>query len=456
MKTLFSQYYQRNHWKDPESRSGPGSTLEYTKNLRARLPELFDKFNINTVLDAPCGDFNWMKHVVENYDITYLGCDIVPEIVRDNQKYVTDKIQFSELDITCDKLPDADLMICRDCLFHFSEEYIWKFLNNLAQSNIKYLLTSSHINNTQNKNIKVGDFFTLNLFAFPYNFDRSGVLFSIDDWAGKYQPREMILVSRDYIKQVLDCRENFGTSEIDRLTNNTNENIKRKPTKAYILRIDTPISKEYAEICSRSCDAVGLAWEYVDGYQNMTGRAAWCKTGVKMKFHEEHKFIENPKSKEKAECCSAGHGLIWKKIAEGSDDAAIILEHDSIMLHPVDVDISDNQIVVLGYKIANPEKYDHKKAGPPTEIKSIKAHEGAHAYAITKKTAQILIEEVERKGLLGCIDNAYFLKNRKTSVPISITDPISALGWIRESTIWSRAASNNYEFIESFQRHYKQ
>lgn len=442
MKTLFSQYYQHNRWKDPESRSGPGSTLEYTKNLRARLPELFDKFNINTVLDAPCGDFNWMKHVVENYDITYLGCDIVPEIVRDNQKYVTDKIQFSELDITCDKLPDADLMICRDCLFHFSEEYIWKFLNNFAQSNIKYLLTSSHINSTQNKNIKVGDFFTLNLFAFPYNFDRSGVLFSIDDWAGKYQPREMILVSRDYIKQVLDYRENY-------------ENIKRKPTKAYILKIDTPISNEYAESCAKSCDAVGLKWEYIQGYQNMTGKAAWCKTGIKMKFDETYQYIEDPKSRDKAECCSAGHALMWKKIAEGPDEATIILEHDSIMLQPINIDIPDNAIVVLGYKVKDPENYDHKTAGPPAELKSIKAHEGAHAYAITKRTAQIMIEEIESRGLLGCVDNAYFLKSRKTSVPIYIADPTPAVGWLRQSTIWGNSAARNYELIESFKKHYK-
>lgn len=232
-----------------------------------------------------------------------------------------------------------------------------------------------------------------------------------------------------------------------------------KPSKAFILRIDTPISKEYAETCSQSCDDIGLAWEYVDGYQNMTGRAAWCKTGIKMKFSEEYKFIENPKAKEKAECCSAGHGLIWKKIAEGPDEAAIILEHDSIMLHPVDIEIPDNMIVVLGYKLVDPTKYNHVQAGPPTSIintRGHRAHEGAHAYAITKKTAQILIEEIERKGLLGCVDNAYFLKNRKTSVPISITSPISALGWIRESTIWGKAATRNYSYIESFEKNFKE
>lgn len=205
MKELFSGFYKQNRWSNPESRSGPGSTLEYTENLRARLPELFAEFEIGVVLDAPCGDFNWMKEVVANCDISYTGCDIVPEIVESNQQYASDRVQFRQLDITSDELPYADLMICRDCLFHFSEEYIWKFLNNFAQSGITYLLTSSHINdNKKNQNIDVGEFWPLNLFVEPYNFDRNCVLFSIDDWIGRYEPREMILVSRDHVEQVVN------------------------------------------------------------------------------------------------------------------------------------------------------------------------------------------------------------------------------------------------------------
>ena len=38
------------------------------------------------------------------------------------------------------------------------------------------------------------------------------------------------------------------------------------PTKAYILRIDTDISREYAKLCAESCDRVGLPWEYFEGY----------------------------------------------------------------------------------------------------------------------------------------------------------------------------------------------
>lgn len=228
----------------------------------------------------------------------------------------------------------------------------------------------------------------------------------------------------------------------------------RIPSIAYILKINTPLSNEYAKVCSDSCDQVGIEWEYFQGYQNMKGRAAWCKTGIKMKFQEKYNHIENPSSAEKAECCSAGHASIWKKIAEGEHESAIILEHDAIMLHSINIEIPDNMIVVLGYKTPTPQKYNHIQAGPPTELKPIQAHEGAHAYAITKKTAVMLIEEIEQRGLLGCVDNAYFLKNRKTKVPISIMSPTPAIGWLRKSSIWANSAQKNYAFIDSFKQHY--
>ena len=77
IKDRFTKIYEINYWEGSESRSGPGSTVDGTTNLRRYLPTLFDEFSIRTVLDAPCGDFNWMKIVTEDCDIHYIGGDIV-------------------------------------------------------------------------------------------------------------------------------------------------------------------------------------------------------------------------------------------------------------------------------------------------------------------------------------------------------------------------------------------
>lgn len=239
-------------------------------------------------------------------------------------------------------------------------------------------------------------------------------------------------------------------------------------TKAFILRIKDPRSEEYAKHCAKSCDDVGLDWEYFQGFQNMKGAYAWSRTGIRV-TRSEGKPRNFPKPTdpipkvdkltvgEIAECCTAGHAAIWKKIADSDLDVGIVLEHDALMLHNIDtLTIPDGYIVVLGYKTSNPERYNHIKAGPPQNLIAINGHEGAHAYAMTKKTAQLMINEIETVGRLGCVDNAYFILNqRKTQLPLAIANPTPAIGWLRESTIWGKSAERNYTFIPSFQENYK-
>jgi len=201
MKDVFDHIYKTNAWGSSETRSGGGATIEHTKNLRNQLPVLFNKFNISTVLDAPCGDFNWMKEVKINSNINYIGCDIVPDIIKkNNELYRKQNINFEILDITKDKLPKVDLMINRAVLFHFPYSYISLFFKNFINSNIPYLLTTTHVNNNnfENKNINLGDFFLIDLFSSPFNLDKNP-LYTIDDYIKNHYPMQMVLFSREQI-----------------------------------------------------------------------------------------------------------------------------------------------------------------------------------------------------------------------------------------------------------------
>ena len=228
--------------------------------------------------------------------------------------------------------------------------------------------------------------------------------------------------------------------------------------KAYILRIDTPISHRYAKMCAETCDVIDLDWEYFDGWSDITGRAAWCQTGIKMKFHEPPLIVDNMTPAQKANACSAGHGAIWKKIAEGDDEVGIVLEHDALMYYKPDIKIPDNYIITLGYKVSDPENYAFMDArdNEEHELMHIDGHEGAHAYMMTKRTAQNLVHEIEERGILGAVDNAYFIRGqRRTNIPLCIMSPTPAIGYLRESTIWANSAHVNYEFIPSFAKYYK-
>ena len=202
---IFTKIYEVNWWGSSESLSGHGSTLLYTENLRKELPRLFQEFFINSVFDAPCGDFNWMKKVVGASGISYVGGDIVPQLIERNQAtFADDKINFILLNIITDKFPKADLWICRDCLFHLSFEDIYLTLKNFTESEISYILTTTHNNTSGFKNldIRTGDVRLIDLFSAPFFFPNESK-YRINDWMKPHPPREMVLFDRVQISQSL-------------------------------------------------------------------------------------------------------------------------------------------------------------------------------------------------------------------------------------------------------------
>lgn len=199
---IFTEYYKTNFWQNPETLSGDGSTSEYTETLRKQLPILFAKLEVATLLDAPCGDYNWFQHVLRPTGLQYTGGDIVGELIeRNNQIFSNETTRFVTLDIITDKLPPAQLWMCRDVLFHFSNEDIFKTLSNLVRSDIDYFLTSSHTEVRENEDIPTGWFRLLNLREPPFNFPEP--ILEINDYVKGFPVRKMGLWTRRAISETL-------------------------------------------------------------------------------------------------------------------------------------------------------------------------------------------------------------------------------------------------------------
>ena len=211
---IFSEIYKTNYWNEKESKSGTGSSLKSTEQIRNEIPNIIKQFEIKTVLDIPCGDFTWFKKIVNNLNVKYIGCDIVNEIILNNKKYENNKLSFFKLDIIEDKLPDADLIICRDCLFHFSYEDIEKTFINLEKSNFKYLLITNHnLNNInlENKDILTGSFRFLDFQKKPFNFKNNHIKEFYDlDFPPVYVEKKMLLFSRmDFLYNIKNYQKNY-------------------------------------------------------------------------------------------------------------------------------------------------------------------------------------------------------------------------------------------------------
>jgi SAM-dependent methyltransferase len=141
---IFSRMYHRNSWANPESVSGDGSDLNQTQIVRRELATLIRQRTIETLLDAPCGDYYWMK-TLDAKLARYIGADIVPELVKENQRaYGGPTASFVNLDICRDELPKVDLILCRDCLVHLPLDAAVDALRNFKKSGSKFLLTTTY------------------------------------------------------------------------------------------------------------------------------------------------------------------------------------------------------------------------------------------------------------------------------------------------------------------------
>jgi len=165
---IFTEIYKGNKFGNDESFSGPGSTLEVTRHIVDELPKLLHKHSIESLLDIPCGDFNWMK-TVKFGSIKYTGADIVEDLIeRNKEKYETENISFLQLNLIEDKLPKVDAVFCRDCLSHLSNEHILEALKNIKNSGTKYLITTTYPECAENKNILTGQWRKINLEHAPF------------------------------------------------------------------------------------------------------------------------------------------------------------------------------------------------------------------------------------------------------------------------------------------------
>jgi hypothetical protein len=164
---VFRSTITENKWGFNDSVSGGGSDLNQTRAVRERLPTLWSDFDVGTILDLPCGDFYWMKHVPMD-DIRYIGADILSELVhRNNELYGRPNVAFRRMNLLEDRLPKVDLILCRDCLVHFSYRHVETALRNICNSGSTYLLTTTFTERRRNHDIATGQFRPLNLEAQP-------------------------------------------------------------------------------------------------------------------------------------------------------------------------------------------------------------------------------------------------------------------------------------------------
>ncbi len=171
----FTEIYKKNIFGSSESHSGEGSTLQQTDVIREEIPKILEQYKIQSFLDIPCGDMNWMK-LVDLGKTHYIGADIVQEIVDKNKSlYQNENRSFELLNLISSQLPKVDLIFCRDCLVHMNYQDALAALQNMKRSGSKYLLTTTFTDRSKNENL-YGIWRPINLQQAPFSLPKPIVL----------------------------------------------------------------------------------------------------------------------------------------------------------------------------------------------------------------------------------------------------------------------------------------
>ena len=191
----FKLIYKFSYWKSSTSKSfsGSGSEINATQNIRKDLFEFIKRENINTILDAPCGDFYWMSKMNLD-DFVYTGADIVDEIIEENKKkYEKKNLKFIKIDIIKDSLKKYDLIINRDCLVHFDNNEIIETLNTLKSLILLFGSTIFLEKYSNDLSKKPDKWRPINLTKDPFNLPKPYIILN-DNYEGEFDSNKFFAI----------------------------------------------------------------------------------------------------------------------------------------------------------------------------------------------------------------------------------------------------------------------
>lgn len=186
---VFNEIYKTSYWGNG---SGDGSELKYCIPYINFLQKFFNDFNVKTIVDLGCGDWQFSKEI--NFKgKKYLGMDVAEEVIKTNNKLFSSKdIKFSLLEKYQD-IPDSDLLLCKDIMQHLSIHENKKIIKEVFPK-FKYIISTNCVSPRSifgdflykalgkyemkkiNRDILNGDFTLFNITKHPYNQKAQKVL----------------------------------------------------------------------------------------------------------------------------------------------------------------------------------------------------------------------------------------------------------------------------------------
>jgi 2-polyprenyl-3-methyl-5-hydroxy-6-metoxy-1,4-benzoquinol methylase len=198
-RQIFDNIYSKKIWNNGNSLiplSGPGSSLQNTKECSEKLNEYIYTKCLNSVLDLGCGDLTWitLAPFFNDDDIIYTGVDVVSNLIDTHKLKYPSKTFICEDLVFYKNMKHSSVIILRDVIFHLKNEEILTIFENI-KNKFEFLLITSCNNLTNLDTFDKYHFSQKNLHKPPFNknynynvsiyekaFDRNVYIYSHDNF----------------------------------------------------------------------------------------------------------------------------------------------------------------------------------------------------------------------------------------------------------------------------------
>ncbi|MBF0096172.1 MAG: hypothetical protein HQM04_05040 [Magnetococcales bacterium] len=169
-RKIFRDIYLSGDWGSVESRSGRYALWRKTEQLRRSLQHWLPQLAIRTLVDAGCGDGNWLAWLEDALWDLYLGVDVVPELIHNNQLLFAHHPQryFKIADLCRDPLPRMDAVLCRQVMPWLALAQAREVLLQCKKSESRYLLATTYPG-ADNRESATGQWRRLDLTRPPFS-----------------------------------------------------------------------------------------------------------------------------------------------------------------------------------------------------------------------------------------------------------------------------------------------